>query len=182
MRLLASIFSAFLRIGMFTFGGGYAMIPLIEREVIHSRSWIEAEEFPPLLALAQAAPGPIALNTAVFVGYKLRGWSGALAAVAGIVVPSLVIMLGVAIFFSHIRENRIVNAAFTGMRPAVIALIFAPVVSLCRGFGAAGYIVAALSAAAVWRLGLSPVPLIIAAAASGLALCLWRNRKNMPRR
>ena len=88
MRELLDIFWSILKIGAFTFGGGYAMIPLIQHEVIHKRRWIEERDFLDLLTLAQTAPGPIALNTAVFVGYKRRGYLGALSAILGVIVPS----------------------------------------------------------------------------------------------
>ena len=105
MRLLVEIFWTFLKIGAFTFGGGYAMIPLIQHEVINHRRWLREGEFVELLTIAQTAPGPIALNTAVFVGYKLRGYRGAIMAVLGVVVPSFMIILVVAMFFADIRDN-----------------------------------------------------------------------------
>ncbi|MEE1103544.1 MAG: chromate transporter, partial [Alistipes sp.] len=108
MKQLAELFVSFFKIGLFTFGGGYAMIPIIQREVIDSRHWIEEREFLDLLTLAQSAPGPISLNTAVFVGYKMCGYKGALAALWGVILPSFLIILTVAIFFSQIRENPIV--------------------------------------------------------------------------
>ena len=105
MQRLTTIFVSFLKIGMFTFGGGYAMLPLIERELITKRKWIEQKEFLDLLTLAQSVPGPIAVNTAVFVGYKVRGLRGAAAALLGTVTPSFVIILVIAIFFAGIRQN-----------------------------------------------------------------------------
>ena len=135
MQRLTTIFVSFLKIGMFTFGGGYAMLPLIERELITKRKWIEQKEFLDLLTLAQSVPGPIAVNTAVFVGYKVRGLRGAAAALLGTVTPSFVIILAIAIFFAGIRQNPVVDAAFKGMRPAVVALIIGPVLTLSRGPG-----------------------------------------------
>ena len=126
MQSLATIFVSFLKIGMFTFGGGYAMLPLIERELITKRKWIEQKEFLDLLTLAQSVPGPIAVNTSVFVGYKVRGLRGAAAALLGTVTSSFVIILAIAIFFAGIRQNPVVDAAFKGMRPAVVALIVVP--------------------------------------------------------
>ena len=133
MQRLTTIFVSFLKIGMFTFGGGYAMLPLIERELITKRKWIEQKEFLDLLTLAQSVPGPIAINTSVFVGYKMRGLKGAVAALLGSVLPSFVIILVIAIFFAGIRQNPVVDAAFKGMRPAVVALIIGPVLTLSRG-------------------------------------------------
>ena len=109
------------------------MIPLIEREVIERRRWIAREEFLKMLVLAQSAPGPIALNAAVFAGYKVQGFAGAAAAVLGVVVPSFSVILLVAIFFASIRHNAVVDAAFKGMRPAVVALIVAPLMGIVKG-------------------------------------------------
>ena len=102
--MLWSLFISFLKIGAFTFGGGYAMVPLIEMEVIDKKGWVAREDFLDLLTLAQSAPGPIALNTAVFVGYRICGLRGALSALAGIVFPAFSIILLVAIFFADIRD------------------------------------------------------------------------------
>jgi chromate transport protein ChrA len=110
--MLWQLFISFLKIGAFTFGGGYAMVPLIEREVIDKRGWVEREDFLDLLTIAQSAPGPIALNTAVFVGYRIKGLKGAFASVAGIVLPSFVIILLVAIFFADIRQNTTVYVKY----------------------------------------------------------------------
>jgi chromate transporter len=123
MRELLTMFGSFFKIGLFTFGGGYAMVPIIQREVIDRRGWIDREEFIELLTLAQSAPGPIALNTSVFVGYKMRGYAGALAALLGVVVPAFTVILIVAIYFAQFRENIYVNAAFKGMRPVVVGMI-----------------------------------------------------------
>ena len=99
MKTIWTLFWSFLKIGAFTFGGGYAMISLIEREVIERRRWIDCDEFLELLTLAQSVPGPISLNTSVFVGYKMKGYAGAIAAVAGAVLPSFIIIILIAIYF-----------------------------------------------------------------------------------
>lgn len=181
MRELLTMFGSFFKIGLFTFGGGYAMVPIIQREVIDRRGWIDREEFIELLTLAQSAPGPIALNTSVFVGYKMRGYAGALAALLGVVVPAFTVILIVAIYFAQFRENIYVNAAFKGMRPAVVALIVAPVISLSKGMGAWKYLIAALTAAVVWYGGLSPIWLIVVAAVAGVLLELYNGHKHVER-
>ncbi len=174
MQPLRTIFFSFLKIGLFTFGGGYAMLPLIERELIVKRKWIEQAEFLNLLTLAQSVPGPIAVNTSVFVGYKVRGLRGAAAALLGTVLPSFVIILVIALFFADIRQNPVVDAAFKGMRPAVVALIIGPVISLARGLHWTMLAVIAATALAVWWLGWSPVYVLAGAAAAGIAweLCI----------
>lgn len=169
MQPLRVIFSSFFKIGLFTFGGGYAMIPLIEREMIDRRAWVGRREFLDLLTLAQSVPGPIAVNTAVFVGYRMRGLRGAAAALLGTVLPSFVIILTIALFFAGIRQNPVVDAAFKGMRPAVVALIIGPVVSLARGMHRILYIVIAATALAIWGLGWSPIYVLAGAAAAGIA-------------
>ena len=166
MQRLRTIFLSFFKIGLFTFGGGYAMIPLIEREVIDNRRWIERKEFLDLLTLAQSVPGPISLNTSVFVGYKVRGLRGAAAALLGVVLPSFVILLAIALFFADVRHNPVVDAAFKGMRPAVVALIIGPML----------FVIAA-SALAVWGLGWSPIYVLLLAAGSGIAWELTLARK-----
>ncbi|MBR4052736.1 MAG: chromate transporter [Alistipes sp.] len=167
--MILQLFSSFLKIGAFTFGGGYAMIPIIEREVIERRGWIARQDFLDLLTLAQSAPGPIALNTAVFVGYKVHKLRGALAALMGIVIPSFTVILVVAMLFADIRHNPYVDAAFKGMRPAVVALIVAPVFKLAKGMHRVMYLLIVATAVAIHWLGLSPIYLLIAAAVGGIA-------------
>ncbi len=165
---LRDLFSTFLKIGVFTFGGGFAMIPLIEREVIARREWLPKREFLDLLTLAQSAPGPLALNAAVFIGYKSRGYKGALAALMGVVTPSFMILLAVAIYFDSIRDNAIIDAAFKGMRPAVIALILAPVLSLAKAMNVVQIVLAVASAVALYLLSFSPIYLLLGSALVGV--------------
>ena len=164
------LFCSFLKIGVFTFGGGYAMIPIIQAEVITRKGWIKEQEFLDLLTLAQSAPGPISLNTAVFVGYKMYGYRGALSSLLGVVLPSFTILLMVAIFFSQIRENPIVDAAFRGMQPIVVAIMLAPILGFTKGMHWSMIAVAAAITLAIWHFGFSPIYLLIAGAAVGL---LW---------
>lgn len=171
--MLWSLFISFLKIGAFTFGGGYAMVPLIEMEVIDKKGWVAREDFLDLLTLAQSAPGPIALNTAVFVGYRICGLRGALSALAGIVLPAFTIILLVAIFFADIRDNQYVDAAFKAMRPAVVALIVAPIVGLAKSMNYWLWIVAVATALAIWYVGFSPIYVLIAGAVAGLLWTLY---------
>lgn len=128
------LFLSFLRIGAFTFGGGWAMISLIEREVVENRRWIPREEFLDLLAVAQSLPGILAVNISVAVGDRLRGMRGSVAAAAGTILPCFLIILAIAIFLTPdlIQNNRVVAAIFSGIRPAVVALIIAPVITSAR--------------------------------------------------
>ncbi len=165
---LWTIFSSFLKIGAFTFGGGYAMIPLIEAEMIEKRGWLTREEFWNQLTIAQSIPGPIALNTAVFVGYKTRGVKGAFAALLGVVIPSFVIILLIATVFTEFKDNPTVTAAFKGMRPAVVALIAAPLISMAKGMNWWKIALALGAAAVIWLLGVSPIWFIFAGAVVGI--------------
>lgn len=164
------LFYSFLKIGLFTFGGGYAMIPIIQREVIDKRGWIAQRDFLDLLTLAQSAPGPIALNTAVFVGYKLYGYRGAVTSLLGVALPSFFIILIVAVFFSQIRDNAVVDAAFKGMRPVVVALMLAPMLGFVQDMRWWMISIAAMVSLAVWYLGFSPIYLLVAGAVAGI---LW---------
>lgn len=176
VRQLFTLFASFFRIGCFTFGGGYAMIPIIQREMIDRRRWVEAEEFIDLLAVAQSAPGPMAVNVSILVGYKILGTRGAVAAFLGTVLPSFVILLGVAIFFSRINENPTVRSIFNGMRPAVVALILQPVFSFARGMKYWEYGVFILLAGAIW-LGLSPVWCIAGGILVGVGRAWWTTKQ-----
>ncbi|MBR6354503.1 MAG: chromate transporter [Paludibacteraceae bacterium] len=122
----------YLKIGTFTLGGGYAMLPLIEKEVVDRHQWLDGKEFLNMMALAQAAPGLIAINSAIFLGHRLYGWKGVIACVLGAALPSIVIILLIAMFFMNIRENATVEAVFRGIRPAVVGLIVAAVIRLVR--------------------------------------------------
>ncbi|MCR4402688.1 MAG: chromate transporter [Firmicutes bacterium] len=123
MRLLLTMFWSFFKIGAFTFGGGYAMVPMIQKEVVESKKWVTSEEFIDMLGLAQTAPGPVAVNTSVFVGYRKAGYAGAVVAVVGATLPSFLVILAIAAFFAGIRSLPAVEAAFAGVRPAVVALV-----------------------------------------------------------
>ena len=179
--MLLKLFTTFLKIGLFTFGGGYAMIPLIQREVIEKNRWIEEKDFLDMLVLAQSTPGPIAVNTAVFVGYKMAGTMGAIAATLGTVLPSFAIILLIALFFVEARENRFVDAAFRAMRPAVVALIVAPLMGLVKGMKWYLMAVAAVVAVAVWYFGVSPIYFIAAGVAVGVVIAVVNGRKGAKR-
>ena len=148
------------------------MIPLIQRDVVERNGWVGKEEFIDLLAVAQSAPGVFAVNMAVFIGYKLRGVRGALAAAFGCVLPSVVIILLIALFFRQFRHIEVVNNAFMGIRPVVVALIAVPVFNLARSakLGWSTAWIPVLSALLIVAFGVSPIYIIIVA---GLAGFLW---------
>ena len=130
LRLMATFF----KIGLFTFGGGWAMISLIQREVVERHRWIGEEEFLDLLAIAQSMPGILAVNIAVVVGDRLKGLRGSAAAALGTILPSFIIILLIAIFLTpdDIKNNPTLTAIFKGIRPAVVALIIAPVITTAK--------------------------------------------------
>ena len=167
---LLKLFLTFFRIGLFTIGGGYAMIPLIEKYVVERTRWLSKEEFVDLLAVAQSAPGVFAVNMSIFIGYKLRRLRGAVAAAMGCVAPSVIIILLIAMFFNGFRENEIVNNVFKGLRPAVVALIAAPVFSLAKSarIGWTNVWIPVLSALLIVAMGLSPVYIIMLAVVGGI--------------
>ena len=112
-------FASFFKIGLFTIGGGYAMVPLIEEEVVNKKKWISQEEFIDLLAISQSVPGVFAVNFSIFIGYKLRRFPGALALALGTILPSFFIILAIALFFQQFKEYEAVEKIFKGIRPAV---------------------------------------------------------------
>lgn len=176
MFLLWQLFVSFFRIGLFTFGGGFAMLPLIQREVVDRRDWIEKQDFLDMMVVAQSAPGPIALNSAVFVGYKMAGFCGALVSLVGIVVPSFSIILFIALVFSDVRHIPVVDAAFKGMRPAVVALIILPMIGLARELHWSMTVVISAVAFSIWKWGWSPVWMLALGAVSGVAWVYVRQR------
>ena len=178
MKIYWQLFMIFLKIGMFTLGGGYAMIPLIEREIVMNKKWIGTKEFIDMLALAQSAPGVIAVNTAIFVGYKIKGLKGSLIASLGCILPSFVIILLVAMVFTDIRDNEIVNRIFKGIRPAIVALIAVPVWNMAKSANVTWKtaFIPIIAALLIWGLNISPVIVILAGILGGIGYGIWRNR------
>ena len=130
-NLFLSLFLSFFKVGAFTFGGGWAMISVIEKELVHKKKWIGREDFLDLLAIAQAMPGILAVNIAVVIGDRLKGVKGSICAALGTILPSFLLILAIAIFLTPetIKNNETLNAIFKGIRPAVVALIIAPVLT-----------------------------------------------------
>lgn len=133
--MLLKLFVTFFKIGLFTIGGGYAMLPVIQKEVVENKNWLTNEDFLDAIAVTNSLPGPIATNTASFVGYRVNGFKGALTAIAGAATPSLIIILIIAMIFSKISDNPIVAYIFQGIRPAVVALILFAIVKLVKSVG-----------------------------------------------
>lgn len=130
--LYTKLFTTFFKIGAFTLGGGYAMIPVIEMEVVDKNAWIKKDEYLDLIAIAQSCPGVFAANIATFIGYKIKGEKGALCTTLGAVLPSFFIILLIAMVFHQFMEIRWIAAMFNGIRPAVVALIAVPTFNLAK--------------------------------------------------
>lgn len=133
MRKILEMFISFFKIGAFTFGGGYAMIPLIEEEVVKNKKWIEKEEFIDILVVSQSLPGALAVNCSIFLGYKIGGVIGGIMALLAVVLPSFLIIIIIAAFFMQFRNNYYVNAAFKGITAAVPMLVLVGAISLSKG-------------------------------------------------
>lgn len=127
---LGELFVAWFKIGLFTFGGGYAMLPLIEREVIDKKGWTDKEEILSIYALAQSVPGVIAVNTSIVLGNRLAGVKGAVVAAAGVISPSLIVIMAIASYFDVIMNSVYVLQAFSGIRAAVVGLVAAAAVRI----------------------------------------------------
>ena len=166
---LGEAFKTFFKIGIFTIGGGYAMIPLIEEEVVNKHRWVSKDELLDLIAIAQSCPGVFAINIAIFIGYKLNKVRGAIATSIGTALPSFLIILAIALFFQQFKENRIVAAMFRGIRPAVVALIAVPTFNLAKQAKLNLFTIwiPVVSALLIWLMGVSPIWIIIAAALGG---------------
>ena len=165
------LFVTFSKIGLFTIGGGYAMIPLIEKNVVEDKQWVSHEELMDLIAVAQSCPGIFAVNISIFIGYKKAGITGAFISTVGACLPSFVIILALALAFQQFRDNEYVERFFLGLRPAVVALIASPVFKLAKSARLTRYniwipITAALL---IWLVGLNPIYVILIAGIGGYA-------------
>ena len=133
MKIIFEIFLSIFKIGAFTFGGGYAMIPLLENEFIHKRKWITKEEFLDMLAIAESTPGPAAVNSATYIGYKIAGIYGAAAATVAVSLPSFVIIYAISLFLDQFLALKYVEYAFKGIQVCVVYLILSAGVSMAKG-------------------------------------------------
>ncbi len=169
MNLYWNSFKTFFKIGMFTLGGGYAMIPIIESEVVDKRNWVSKEEFLDLIAIAQSCPGVFAINISIFIGYRLKKTLGAVSCALGTALPSFLIILAIAMFFHQFQDNPIVASMFRGIRPAVVALIAVPTFNLAKSAKLTWTTcwIPIVGALAIWALGVSPIIIILLAGIGG---------------
>lgn len=170
MDKLFKMFISFFKIGAFTFGGGYAMIPLIEEEVVNKNKWVEKEEFMDMLVISQSFPGALAINCSTFIGYKLGGVLGGIVAIVGVTLPSFIIILLVATVFMQFRDNYYVNLAFKGITAAVPMLVLVGVISLAKGVkkNISNIVVGAIALIALLVFNIHPVIVILVSALYGI--------------
>ena len=172
---LWQIFWVFAKIGAFTIGGGYAMIPIIQAEMSR-RGWIGDDDLPDIVALSQSAPGVMAVNISIFAGHKLRGFKGSVAATLGSILPSFLIILGIAMFFSAFKDNPYVERAFKGIRPVVISLIAVPMINMARGSckNVWTWLLALVSLVLVAFLNVSPIYIILCVLVLGFSITYYK--------
>lgn len=170
MKELIKLFLTFFRMGAFTFGGGYAMLPIIQKEIVEKNKWATEDEVLDYYAIGQCTPGIIAVNTATFIGFKHKGIPGAIAATAGMVCPSLVIITLIATYFKHFQDFAIVRHAFGGIRVAVTALIANTVFKLLKTSVKdwLGILIFSVSFLSVAFLKVSPIVAVVISATLGI--------------
>ena len=173
MKQLFQLFAAFFKIGLFTFGGGLAMLPLIQRAAVDEYKWLTAEEMVDCIAIAQSMPGVIAINSATYIGNKQRGFLGALFATLGVILPSFMIIIFAVLFLEAIGENKYVSGAFAGVKAASCALILLAAWSLGKQVvrNAFAWIVAIVSFVLIAALDVNAIWAIVAGAVSG---CIYQ--------
>jgi len=182
--MLPDIFLCFLKIGPVTFGGGYAMIPLIEKEVVERRKWLETKDVADVFAVAESVPGAIAINSAAFIGHRLAGAPGAIAAMAGVLLPTFLIVLLLSVFFLQVHDHPKIEAAFQGIRAAIVALICYAgwKIGKTAVLDKTTFGVAAATAALLFFTRLHPVVIIVSGFFVGAALVALRGRLGMKTR
>ena len=179
MNIYLDIFTCFAKIGAFTIGGGYAMIPIIQKEVVDKRGWISEEDFMDVLAISQSAPGILAVNISIFLGHKLRGTKGSIVATLGSTLPSFSIILLIAMFFAGYQDNPTVMAIFKGIRPVVVSLIAVPMINMAKKAKLNFFTgsLAVLTALLIIFLKVSPLYILLVVAVVFTSLTVWRRQK-----
>lgn len=179
LKTLWSLFCTFFKIGAFTFGGGYAMIPLIQKEAVEKKGWVTDDDILEIIAIAESTPGPIAINSATFVGYRTCGFLGAMCATLGVVLPSFGIILAISYVLKEFQELKAVQYAFNGIRAGVLALLFKALWSMYRKSpkGWAAYVVMAAALALTAFLDVNVFLVIIGCAVFGLVTALLAERR-----
>ncbi|MCG0275764.1 MAG: chromate transporter [Thermosediminibacteraceae bacterium] len=176
-RQLVVMFWTFFKIGAFTLGGGFAMIPLMKAEFVDRLRWLKEEEFLDIIAVSQCVPGVVAINSSVYIGYKLYGFLGAAIAALGTVLPSFLIILAVALVYNEIRSEPAVQKAFRGIYPALVVLVLAAAINLRKAaFRNFFDMVVAIACLIALLIDVHPIFVIIAAGTTGILSRMWRKR------
>lgn len=173
MKLFFEIFLVFFKIGLFTFGGGYAMLPIIQKEVVETKGWMTDEEFLDAISLTNSLPGPLAINAATFTGYRVNKAKGSFAALLGAALPSIIIITLIAMVFDDLTQLTVVANIFAAVRPAVVALIVYSVYKLAKSAKIKEYfswVLTLAAVAAIALLGIHPIIVIIVAGCYGIFL------------
>lgn len=178
MIRLWQLFKTFFLIGTFTIGGGYAMLPLFEEEFVHKNKWFTDEDYLDMLTVATSAPGPLAVNSAVYTGYHMAGFRGSIAAVLGVIIPPLGIILAIVPFYNSIRQLEIMDKVFDGVRPAVVGLIIAAVYRLFKRTNVKGIkiLIPIFTFVGLVLINLDPIIMILILALGGL-VGTWISRR-----
>lgn len=177
MNKYLELLTTFSKIGLFTIGGGYAMIPLIQEKVVEEKKWASEEELVDLMAVAQSCPGIFAINISIFIGNKVGGTRGAAFAAVGTALPSFLIILAIALVFRQFRDNMLVEKMFRGIRPAVVALIAAPVFKMAKMAKLNRYNawIPLVVALLIWLFDINPIYIIVLVALGGI---IWGRIQN----
>ena len=183
-KSLGTLFFTFFKIGLFTFGGGYAMIALLEEEFIQRRKWLDKDEFLDMAAIAESTPGPVAINSATYLGYKLAKVPGAATATVAVCLPSFLIIYAISLFFEQFTQLTVIASAFKGIQVCVIYLIFSAGVRMLKALDKSPFATSVLAAVMLVMVGLSlagvsvsSILLILLSGAAGVAAWLIGRRK-----
>ena len=184
VKSLETLFFTFFKIGLFTFGGGYAMIALLEEEFIQRRKWLDKDEFLDMAAIAESTPGPVAINSATYLGYKLAKVPGAATATVAVCLPSFLIIYAISLFFEQFTQLTVIASAFKGIQVCVIYLIFSAGVRMLKALDKSPFATGVLAAVMLVMVGLSlagvsvsSILLILLSGAAGVAAWLLGRRK-----
>ena len=184
VKSLETLFFTFFKIGLFTFGGGYAMIALLEEEFIQRRKWLDKDEFLDMTAIAESTPGPVAINSATYLGYKLAKVPGAATATVAVCLPSFLIIYAISLFFEQFTQLTVIANAFKGIQVCVIYLIFSAGVRMLKALDKSPFAIGVLAAVILVMVGLSlagvsvsSILLILLSGAAGVAAWLIGRRK-----
>ena len=184
VKSLGTLFFTFFKIGLFTFGGGYAMIALLEEEFIQRRKWLDKDEFLDMTAIAESTPGPVAINSATYLGYKLAKVPGATTATVAVCLPSFLIIYAISLFFEQFTQLPVIASAFKGIQVCVIYLIFSAGVRMLKALDKSPFATGVLAAVMLVMVGLSlagvsvsSILLILLSGAAGVAAWLIGRRK-----